>query len=78
MLDAGDGDRGLAVGNRRQGAGVAALSAHLGVEGGLVGDDEKRIVLRVDFEDARLAFIRIEAGEFGDRIGRDLECAHDG
>ena len=77
-MDAGDGDRGLAVGNRRHGAGVAALPAHLGVEGGLVGDDEKRIVLRVDFEDACFAFIRIEAGEFGDRIGRDLECAHDG
>ena len=68
-MDAGDGDRGLAVGHRRHGAGVAALPAHFGVEGGLVGDDEKRIVLRVDFEDACLAFIRIEAGEFGDRIG---------
>lgn len=71
LLDAGDGD---AV----ERAGVAGLAAHLGVENGLVGDDEERVFLRVDFEDRGFAFVGIETEEFGDGLGGDVESADDG
>ena len=51
LLGAGDFCGGLAVGNRRHGAGISSLAAHFGVENGLVGDDEERVFLRMDFED---------------------------
>ena len=59
-------------------AGVAGLSAHFGVEDGLVGDDEKRVFLRVDFEDGGFDGIGFEAGELGDGFGGDVEGADDG
>ena len=46
LLGAGDGDL-LVVGDEE--SGVAGLAAHFGVEDGLVGDDEERVFLRMDF-----------------------------
>ena len=77
LLDAGDGDLGLAVAATKS-AGVAGLAAHFGVEDGLVGDDEERVFLRVDFEHGGFAFVGVEAEELGDGIGGDVEGADDG
>ena len=44
---------------------VALLASHLGVEGGLVGDDEELVVGGVEFEDGGFAFVVVEADEVG-------------
>ncbi len=74
LLDAGDFEF-VVVGVHH--ADVTGLAAHLGVEDGLVGDDEERVFLRVDFEDGGFDGIGLEADELGDGFGGDVEGADD-
>ena len=59
----------------QRGAGVAGLATHLGVEDGLVGDDEERVFLRMEFEDGGGDLIGLEASELGHGFGRNVEGA---
>ena len=79
LLDAGDGKTGTGSSSHYlKSSGVADLSAHFGVEHGLVGDDKERVFLRMDFEHGRFAFVVVEAEEPGDGNGGDVEGADDG
>ena len=52
---------------------VTLLATHLGVEGGLVGDDEELVLGGVKLEDGGFAFVVIEADEVGGRFGLEVE-----
>ena len=77
LLGAGDGKTQAGSLSYMKSAGVAGLAAHFGIEDGLVGDDEEGVFLRMDFEDGGLGFVGVEADEFGDGFGGDVECADD-
>ena len=59
-------------------AGVAELATHFYVEWGTVGDHEESTIAFVDFEHLGFAGVFVVAGEFGDHIGRNFQCADDG
>ena len=74
LLDAGDSEFGSVD---YESSRISRLAAHLRVEDGLVGDDEQRVFLRMDFEDGGLDLIGVEAAELGDGFCRDVEGADD-
>ena len=71
LLGAGDWDFLVAVRghNHVQCSGVAGLSAHLGVEDGLVGNDEEVVALRMKLEDGGFHLVGFETDELGDGFG---------
>ena len=60
-----------------QEASIAHLTTHLGVERGFIGDDEERIVLRMDFEHESLAVIIVKADKFSGGVGGYVERSDD-
>jgi hypothetical protein len=75
LLDAADGNFEAV---NHEGSGVARLAAHFGVKDRLVGNDEPRVFLRMDFKDGGLHLIGLKANKLGAGIGGDVQCSHDG